>query len=122
MPGLCGGPDAPGDARGSPPKRLTFRTAHQPWEAVLRGRTLFVALPTMMQADGSREALIGVLEAAEEKLDCQNVVMVFPANRPDKSIITKTFMYLGFEILSPTSPIVPPALASENICMLYEIE
>ncbi|XP_045464744.1 LOW QUALITY PROTEIN: ornithine decarboxylase antizyme 2 [Harmonia axyridis] len=114
--------DAPGDSRGSPPLRLTFRAANQPWEAVLRGKTLFVALPNLMQPDGSREALIGVLEAAEEKLNCQHVVVVIPANRPDKSMITKTFRYLGFEVLSPTSAIVPPQLASENICMLYEVE
>ncbi|XP_044745327.1 ornithine decarboxylase antizyme 1 [Coccinella septempunctata] len=122
VPGLCGGPDAPGDSRGTPPLRLTFRTAHQPWEAVLRGRTLFVALPNLMQPDGSREALVGVLEAAEEKLNCQHVVVVIPANRPDKSSIVKTFKFLGFELLSPTSPIVPADLASENVCMLYEVE
>jgi len=75
-----------------------------------------------VRPDGSREALLGVLEAAEGKLNCQHVVVVFPAKRPDKAMITKTFMYLGFEILSPTSPIVPAELASDNICMLYEVE
>lgn len=78
VPGLCGGPDAPGDARGTPPPvRLTFRTARQqPWDAVLRGNTLYIALPPQMLPEGSREALIALLEAAEEKLNCKHVIVV----------------------------------------------
>lgn len=76
VPGLCGGPDAPGETRGAPPLRLTFRTARQPWDAVLRGRTLYVALPPHVLPDGSREAFVSLLEAAEEKLNCQHVVVV----------------------------------------------
>lgn len=77
-PGLCGGPDAPGDSRGEqpPPLRLTFRTARHPWDAVLRGKTLYVALPPHVLPEGSREAFVALLEAAEEQLKCQHVVVV----------------------------------------------
>lgn len=121
--GLCGGPDVPGEDNGGPPPlRLTFRTARQPWDAVLLGRTLFVALPPTMLPEGSREAFVALLEAAEEQLKCQHVVVVFEKDRPDRSTLIRTFMFLGFAILSPTSPIVPPSLGAHNVCMLYLIE
>lgn len=75
-PGLCGGPDAPGETRGPSPLRLTFRTARQPWDAVLRGRTLYVALPPRVLPEGSREAFVALLEAAEDKLKCEHVIVV----------------------------------------------
>lgn len=120
--GLCGGPDAPGETRGSPPLRLNFRTGRQSWDVVLRGDTLYVALPPQVLPEGSREAFVALLEAAEEQLKCQNVVVVFAADRPDRPALVRTFMFLGFAVLSPTSPLVPPSLGSGNVCMLYNIE
>ncbi|XP_056638782.1 LOW QUALITY PROTEIN: ornithine decarboxylase antizyme 1 [Diorhabda sublineata] len=116
--------DAPGEARGSspPPLRLTFRTARQPWEAVLKGRTLYIALPPQVLPEGSREAFVGLLEAAEEQLKCEHVVVVFAADRPDRAVLVRTFMFLGFAVLAPTSPLVPPSMANGNVCMLYNIE
>ncbi|KAJ8980152.1 hypothetical protein NQ317_014647 [Molorchus minor] len=217
-PGLCGGPDAPGEARGAPLQRLTFRTARQPWDAVLRGRTLYIALPPHVLPEGSREAFVALLEAAEEQLKCQHVIVhvlqkkvpfhdlqfckelmkyktidasiskaacgkiknhlwylnpenvslsffdeniliddkkeviitmetsgsaneiselscfhgnylpdkftrrFSPATAPDRAVLVRTFMFLGFAVLSPTSPLVPPQLAQGNVCMLYNIE
>lgn len=120
--GLCGGPDAPGATRGSPPLRLTFRTPRQQWDAVLCGRTLYVALPPCILPEGSREALVALLEAAEEQLKCQHVVLVFASDRQDRGNLVRTFMFLGFAVLSPTSPNIPPQLAAGNVCMLYNIE
>ncbi|KAG5885353.1 hypothetical protein JTB14_035158 [Gonioctena quinquepunctata] len=105
-----------------PPLRLTFRTARQPWDAVLRGRTLYVALPPHVLPEGSREAFVALLEAAEEQLKCEHVVVVFAADRPDRAVLVRTFMFLGFATLSPTSPLVPQSLGSGNVCMLYNIE
>jgi len=101
--------------------RLTVRT-RQAWDTVLRGRTLYVALPSQILAEGSREAFVALLEAAEEKLGCQHVVVVFAAERNDRPMLVRTFMFLGFVVLSPTSPLVPPSLAAGSICMLYNIE
>ncbi|XP_074035681.1 LOW QUALITY PROTEIN: ornithine decarboxylase antizyme [Leptinotarsa decemlineata] len=114
--------DAPGDARGSPPSRLSFHTGRQAWDAVLRGKTLYVAVPHSVLPEGSREAFVALLEAAEEKLMCEHVVVVFAANRPDRPVLVRTFMFLGFAMLSPTSPLVNKSLASGNVCMLYTIE
>lgn len=76
-PGLCGGPDAPGVTRGELPLRLTFRTARrQPWDAVLRGQILFIALPPHVLPEGSRESFVALLEAAEEQLKCKHVIVV----------------------------------------------
>ncbi|KAK9883916.1 hypothetical protein WA026_004859 [Henosepilachna vigintioctopunctata] len=107
---------------GAPPLRLTFRTARQPWDAVLLGHTLFVALPPHVLPEGSREALLGLLEAAEEQLNCLHVIVVFSSERSDRAMLMRTFMFLGFQVLSPTSPVIPTSLASGNVCMLYNIE
>jgi len=140
VPGLCGGPDAPGsETRGSgggatnnaapssssPPLRLSFntagaRSAAQPWNAVLKDSVLYVAPPDYL-ADGSKEAFVALLEAAEEKLKCEYVVVVFEADRQDKATLVRTFMFLGFTVLNPGSPLVPPKLASRNICMCYNV-
>ncbi|KAF5270214.1 hypothetical protein FQA39_LY08428 [Lamprigera yunnana] len=121
--GLCGGPDVPNkENEGPPPLRLTFKTARQPWDAVLLNHTLFVALPPTMLPEGSREAFIALLEAAEEQLKCQHVVVVFEKDRSDRATLIRTFMFLGFAILSPTSPILPPSLGAQNVCMMYLIE
>ncbi|KAJ3636769.1 hypothetical protein MTP99_000282 [Tenebrio molitor] len=107
---------------GASPLRLTFRTARQPWDAVLRGRTLYIALPPHVLPEGSREAFVALLEAAEEQLKCQHVVVVFESGRADRAMLVRTFMFLGFAVLSPTSPLVPPSLSSGYVCMLYNIE
>lgn len=82
---------------------------------------LYVAPPPHL-AEGSREAFVALLEAAEEQLKCQHVIVVFSADRPDRANLVRTFMFLGFAVLSPTSPLVPPQLATGNVCMLYHIE
>ncbi|XP_060536307.1 ornithine decarboxylase antizyme 2 [Cylas formicarius] len=134
-PGLCGGPDvAPGEvARGirgdqsAPPLRLTFRTGSggrlsQSWDAVLRGQTLYVTPPPHLLLEGSREAFISLLEAAEDQLKCKYVIVVFSSDQPERATLVRTFMFLGFSVLSPNSPLLPAQLAAGNICMLYNIE
>lgn len=88
---------------------------------MLVGRTLYVALPPHILPEGSRDAFVALLEAAEEKLNCEHVVVVFDADRADRAMLIRTFMFLGFAVLSPTSPLVPPGLKG-NVCMLYNIE
>lgn len=75
-----------------------------------------------MLPEGSRDAFVSLLEAAEEKLHCEHLIVVFAADRPDRGMLVRTFMFLGFAVLSPTSPMVPPQQAAGNICMLYNIE
>ncbi|XP_066143857.1 LOW QUALITY PROTEIN: ornithine decarboxylase antizyme 2 [Euwallacea fornicatus] len=135
--------DAPGENRGSPgeqpvpstspPLRLTFRAtpgagspprtpaSSQPWDAVLRGDTLYVTPPPHL-GEGSREAFVALLEAAEDQLRCKHVIVVFPADRGDKANLVRTFKFLGFSMLSPTHSLVPPQLAPGNVCMLYNVE
>lgn len=119
-----GPPPAAGDA-----KRLTFKTRGAGgagggnWDTLLVGRVLYVALPPHILPEGSRDAFVALLEAAEERLGCQHVVVVFGADRPDRAVLVRTFMFLGFAVLAPSSPLVPPGLAANaNLCMLYNIE
>ncbi|CAG9759701.1 unnamed protein product [Ceutorhynchus assimilis] len=80
-------PASPTSTSSSPPVRLTFRatpgagspprtpSSSQPWDAVLRGDTLYVTPPGYL-AEGSREAFVALLEAAEDQLKCKHVVVV----------------------------------------------
>lgn len=96
------------------------------WDAVLSGRTLYVALPGGggMLPEGSRESFVTLLETAEEQLKCKHVVVVFANDRADRGNLVRTFMFLGFAVLSPTSPLLvnSPNIALGNVCMLYNIE
>ncbi|XP_050296343.1 ornithine decarboxylase antizyme 2 [Anthonomus grandis grandis] len=117
----------------APPLRLTFRAtpgagspsrspaSSQPWDAVLLGDTLYVATPQHL-AEGSREAFVALLEAAEDQLKCKNVVVVFSEDRADRANLVRTFMFLGFSLLNPTSTLAPPQLAKGNVCMHYNVE
>lgn len=107
-------------------QRLTFRTklpcgSFIKWRTIFNGETLYVALPDVVFPEGSREAFISLLEIAEEKLKSRSVVVVFNSKREDCSQLIRTFMFLGFTLLAPTSPLFHADLKG-NICLLYSIE
>lgn len=85
------------------------------------GDTVYVTPPRHL-ADGSRESFVALLEAAEDQLKCKHVVVVFDSGRSDRATLVRTFMFLGFNVLSPTSPLVPAQLAPGNVCMAYNVE
>ncbi|KAH1006217.1 hypothetical protein HUJ05_006967 [Dendroctonus ponderosae] len=117
----------------SPPLRLTFRAtpgagspprspaSSQSWDAVLRGDTLYVAAPPHL-GEGSRQAFVALLEAAEDQLKCKHVIVVFSADRPDHNNLVRTFKFIGFSVLSSTSELLPSQLGPGNVYMLYNIE
>nr|CAI5843668.1 unnamed protein product [Callosobruchus analis] len=65
-----------GGAVNGAPLRLSFRTdgRQAPWDAALvGGTTLYVAMPEKVPPEGSREAFVALLDAAEEKLRCKHI-------------------------------------------------
>lgn len=111
---------------------ITFRfsltkTTQLWWESVLwRGR-LYLRLPDAFP-DGSREALVALLEFAEESLQCTHVLVCFDKRRPDRAIVARTFMFLGFSVLAPGHPLASIGQGSEwtlhadDMLMAYVID
>jgi ornithine decarboxylase antizyme 1 len=44
---------------------------------------------------------VSLLEFADDTLHCKHVIVYFDKTRPDRAALVKTFMFLGFHILSP---------------------
>ncbi|UYV69021.1 OAZ1 [Cordylochernes scorpioides] len=73
--------------------RLAESTALQ-WQALLWQRRLYLQLPPGPLQDGSKEALVALLEYAEEELHCSHVLVCFQKDRPDKVVICATSVSL----------------------------
>ncbi|MBN3307845.1 OAZ2 decarboxylase, partial [Amia calva] len=90
------------------------------WEAVLSGGSLFLEIAEGALPEGSKEGLTVLLEFAEEKLKVNYVFLWFYKSRDDRLSITKTFHYLGFEIVKPGHPSVPTR--PDILFMVYSLD
>jgi len=70
------------------------------WSIKIRNDSLYVELPQQLNEE-SKEKFISLLEFAEDTLHCKHVIVYFNKTRPDRASLVKTFMFLGFHILSP---------------------
>lgn len=89
------------------------------WETMLVDGKLFVEIPSGILPEGSKEGLVTLLEFAEEKLQCKNVIIFFRRDRNNRGSLIKTFMFLGFEIVAPGNALVPNI--GDLIFMAYTI-
>lgn len=97
------------------------------WDSVLDHDTniLYVALPKQMTHEASKQSFLSLLEFAEEKLDCDGVVLCIRKDRPDRQNLTRTFLFLGFSPLNPKSELAPPQMEGRNddhLFLIYNIE
>lgn len=97
------------------------------WDSVLDHDTniLYVALPKQLTHEASKQSFLSLLEFAEEKLDCDGVVLCIRKDRPDRANLVKTFLFLGFSPLNPKSPLAPPQMQGQNdehLFLIYNIE
>ena len=100
-------------------------TTYSVWESVLNpeNNILYVALPTVLLPEASKQSFITMLEFAEEKLDVDAIVLCMRKDRTDRSNLVRTFLFLGFQPLSPKSDLAPPEKADEkNLFLIYNIE
>jgi len=95
------------------------------WESVLNpeNNILYVALPSVLLPEASKQSFITLLEFAEEKLDVDGIVLCMRKDRLDRPNLVRTFLFLGFQPLSPKSELAPPEKAdANNLFLIYHIE
>ncbi|CAK1548805.1 unnamed protein product [Leptosia nina] len=74
------------------------------WEAVVKGNTMYLRVPGVLQS-GSKESFMLLLDFAEERLRCSNCIICVLKTRPDRATLLRTFMFMGFQLLAPNSPL-----------------
>ncbi|XP_031424500.1 ornithine decarboxylase antizyme 2b [Clupea harengus] len=94
--------------------------AHWCWETVLSSCSLFLGISEGALPEGSKEGLTRLLEFAEDKLNVNQVFVRFNKNREDRMCLTKTFDYMGFEMVKPGHPLVPSQ--PDLLYMVYHLE
>lgn len=101
------------------PTRITLKlhvtsATYSIWDTVLNNvnNVLYVAMPDKISHEASKHSFISLLEFAEEKLDCTAVVLCMRKDRQDRAQLVRTFLFLGFQPLSPNAPLAPPQAAA----------
>lgn len=72
------------------------------WESLLVGGALLVEIPGNALVEGTNDSFVKVVDYAEEVLKCAKVVVCFKKSRQDRNILIRTFMFLGFSLVSPS--------------------
>jgi ornithine decarboxylase antizyme 1 len=90
------------------------------WKTLLVNGVLYVDIPSNVLPKGSRDSFVSLLEFAEEKLECHKVFVCFKRNRPDRTSLMRVFMFFGFTVVPPGSPLVPHG--DDIMYMVYNIQ
>lgn len=84
-------------------------------------------LPRVLLPEASKHSFMSVLEFAEERLECDQLVLHMLKSRDDRQNLLRTFLFLGFQPLSPKSPYVREAAEvvgapKESLFLMYTIQ
>ncbi|XP_048214193.1 LOW QUALITY PROTEIN: ornithine decarboxylase antizyme 3 [Perognathus longimembris pacificus] len=90
------------------------------WHGLLSDHRLFLDIPFRALDQGNRESLTATLEYVEEKTSVDSVFVNFPNNRKDRGALLRAFSYMGFEVVRPDHPALPPW--GNVIFMVYPLE
>lgn len=113
------------NSRNGKPLWITFQLLRDPralWEAVLIDGKLVLSIPDEGLPEGTKQAITELLEFAEEQLHATAVIVSLNKERPDRAIIIRTLMYLGFESLGPGNQLISPEMNDPQLFyMAYTI-
>lgn len=90
------------------------------WNAVLQNDQLYVEVKDDELPPGSKECFVSLLEYAEENLKCEHVFIGLLKERPDRASLMRTFMFMGFETVTPGHTLCPNN--GNFIFMVYTID
>lgn len=90
------------------------------WHGLLHDRRLFLDIPRRALDQGNRESLTATLEYVEEKTNVGSVFVNFQNDRNDRGALLRAFSYMGFELVRPDDPALPPW--DNVIFMVYPLE
>jgi ornithine decarboxylase antizyme 1 len=66
---------------------------------------------------------VRLLEFADDTLHCKHVIVYFDKTRTDRASLVKTFMFLGFHILSPNNTLIESNdKQQEQLYMVYIVD
>ncbi|NP_001277269.1 LOW QUALITY PROTEIN: OAZ3 isoform 2 [Pan troglodytes] len=99
--------------------RLTSQTSAH-WHGLLCDHRLFLDIPYQALDQGNRESLTATLEYVEEKTNVDSVFVNFQNDRNDRGALLRAFSYMGFEVVRPGHPALPPL--DNVIFMVYPLE
>uniref|UniRef100_A0A8C5SWY2 Ornithine decarboxylase antizyme 3 n=1 Tax=Laticauda laticaudata TaxID=8630 RepID=A0A8C5SWY2_LATLA len=107
------------------PVQLDFHFTHgsqgaSHWHGLLQGPTLFLNTPRLALDFNSRESLTATLEYIEEKTGAEQVLVNFHKARRDRGDLLRAFSFLGFKLVAPNHPGLPPW--EDTIFMAYPLE
>jgi len=73
---------------------------------------------------GSKEGFLAMLEYAEDYLNVSHIIVCFAKNHPERNVLVRGFMFLGFSLQPPgLNKIVPhAAIDNTNHYMVYDVE
>jgi ornithine decarboxylase antizyme 1 len=92
------------------------------WSIKLHKNSLYVELPQQLNEE-SKEKFICLLEFADDILHCKHVIVCFDKTRSDRASLVKTFMFLGFHILSPDNTLmINDDEHQDHLYMVYIID
>lgn len=107
------------------PVKVTFvLPVHQgtTWEGLIVERNLYLDIPAGVGVERNKEAFVTLLEFAEEQLGCQTVVVCLVKNSPDRAILMRMFMFMGFVLLPPRHVLTPNDAPDSALYLAYSIE
>ncbi|XP_048359791.1 LOW QUALITY PROTEIN: ornithine decarboxylase antizyme 3 [Sphaerodactylus townsendi] len=90
------------------------------WHGLLQGQMLFLDAPHQALERCSRDSLTATLEYVEEETDVDRVFVNFRKCRSDRGNLLRAFSYLGFELVRPGHPALPPW--RDVVFMVYPLE
>ncbi|XP_054281393.1 LOW QUALITY PROTEIN: ornithine decarboxylase antizyme 1 [Macrosteles quadrilineatus] len=92
------------------------------WETLLLKKRLYIQVPSCLLPEGSKEGFISLLEYAEEVLHCTDIIVCMKKDRADRAQLIRTFMFLGFTVLTPGHVLIPHNSDNINLYMRYTTE